>query len=567
MTSLLTLYRRGLLAAILCASTIAHAEEPSPVELAPTEVAPVEIEPVEVAPIVPAPVEVPAPSPIPPVSAHAPALSPPARVGPADAMMLLGPHDHYRPLASFDWKGMRIQIPFSLGGRAETVSDIPVDRYGGVYHAGAVLSPLIRIGARFETLRPLGGKLMILAEYEHDVPTGSWSSSTPIAGVGMPNEEAITTQLRKGYARFSVGPYFTIGGGFMTSHFGMGLLSNDGAHGWEPGSARFTDPRNGSLVLRGFIGTGPLTRAKIIATLAVDQVRKDDILLAGDSALQFIASALAGYGLPSQGGIFIVHRRQKSADGHDLEVTAIDLAGKLVRTWKKMTLTLEGEAAVIAGKTTLAPSVDYSEHTVLQVGAAARASLAFGRAGTVLDLVYASGDQNLSDSRVTGFKAESNFEEGLLLFRYMQAAQTARAAITAADPTLSAVPTANLDRVPSRGSLTNTVVVFPRFWVRPVSGLEVYGGPLFAFAPVKNVDPLNTTLAGGAPRNAANGNPGSYYGTELDLGVRYRALVHGVELNLGAEGAMLFPGSAFQDEKGDAPRRVLGGRLILMVRL
>ena len=51
--------------------------------------------------------------------------------------------------------------------------------------------------------------------------------------------------------------------------------SYDGAHGWKPGSARFTDPRGGDLVLRGFLGTGPHTGARIVATVAFDKVWDD----------------------------------------------------------------------------------------------------------------------------------------------------------------------------------------------------------------------------------------------------------------------------------------------------
>src|SRR5258706_3569950 len=114
----------------------------------------------------------------------------------------------------------------------------------------------------------------------------------------------------------------------MTSHFGMGLISNDGAHGWEPGSARFSDPRHGDRVLRAMLGSGPLTRAKVVGLIAFDQVRGDDVLLPGDSALQFVGSMLAGYGRPTSGGVFVVHRRQSAADQHQTNVTAIDVTGK-----------------------------------------------------------------------------------------------------------------------------------------------------------------------------------------------------------------------------------------------
>jgi hypothetical protein len=474
--------------------------------------------------------------------------------------------ERYRPLLSFERQGFSLEIPVLVGGRAEGVSDVVVDRYGNQFRAGAVLSPLLRLGVRLETTKPIAGKLLILAEYEHDLPTGSWSSVTPLEGAQMPNAAPVTTELRKAWARFSLGPYLHVGGGFMTSHWGLGLVANDGAHGWEPGSARFTDPRGGDLSIRAFVGTGPLTSARVVATLAVEEVRKDDVLLPGDSAMQFIASALAGYGGPTEGGFFLVHRRQRALDGGVLNVTAVDVAGKTTWPVGPALLTLEGEGALITGGTTFGATPRIPHHDVRQLGAVVRTSLAFRKAGAVLDLVYASGDQNNDDSRVTGFKADPNFETGLLLFRYMVAAQTGRGYVTATDPQLVGAPVNGVERTPTRGAVTNALVVFPRLWVRPVKGLEAYAGALFAFAPVKNVDPFNTQLAGGTPRNALDQAPGSYWGTEIDLGLRYRVHLRGTELNAGAECGVLQPGSALRGSTGpDA--RVFGGRLMLGYRL
>ena len=353
----------------------------------------------------------------------------------------------------------------------------------------------------------------------------------------------------------------------MTSHWGMGLVANDGEHGWEPGSANFTDPRNGDLVLRGFAGTGPLTDAHITATVAIDKVRSDDVLLDGDKAHEYIASMLVGEGLPTQGGFFIVRRHQSTADGRTLDVTVLDPAGRVSFDIAKAKLTLEAEGALVSGNTTLNASADVPESNVRQLGGALRAALAFQRAGGVLDLVYASGDQNLHDANLRGFHVDPEFETGLLLFRYVQAAQTGRGVTTASDPSLVGAPPTGLERVPTRGGYTDAAVLFPRVWVRPLHGMETYGGVLFAFAPAKNVDPFNTDLAGGTPRNALGGKPGSYWGTEVDLGVRYRLYLHHTELSAGAEGGVLMPGSALRDAAGKNPPPVYGGRLLLGYRL
>ncbi len=477
------------------------------------------------------------------------------------------PEDAYHPLLALDQSGWRLQVPILLAGRAEGVSSFAVDAAGDKFQSGLALSPLVRVGAQLDTVKPLAKLVLIHAEYEHDLPTGTWTGSTPVAGVGMPNSASIATQLRKGWGMIAVGPYVHAGGGFMTSHWGMGLVANDGEHGWEPGSARFTDPRGGDLVLRGFVGTGPLTDAHIVATLAIDKVRSDDVLVAGDSAHEVIASVLVGHEQPIQGGFFVVRRSQTAADGSTLDVSVLDPAGRVAIDLHKAKLTFEAEGALVTGHTTLGATPEVPQGNVRQLGGALRAALAFERAGGVLDLLYASGDQNIHDAKVTGFHADPEFETGLLLFRYVQAAQTGRGYATASDPTLVGAPPGGLDRLPTHGGFTDAAVVFPRLWVRPLHGLETYGGVLFAFAPTKNVDPFNTDLAGGSPRNALGGDPGSYWGTEADVGVRYRVFLHGTELTTGAEGGILVPGSALRDASGHAPSPVYGGRLMLGYRL
>ena len=69
-----------------------------------------------------------------------------------------------------------------------------------------------------------------------------------------------------------------------------------------------------------------------------------------------------------------------------------------------------------------------------------------------------------------------------------------------------------------------------------------------------------TELAGGAPRSSLGGPAGAYLGTEIDVGVRYRALVFGSELTLGAEGGMLSPGNAFRALDESRTGSVWGGR-------
>ena len=87
-----------------------------------------------------------------------------------------------------------------------------------------------------------------------------------------------------------------------------------------------------------------------------------------------------------------------------------------------------------------------------------------------------------------------------------------------------------------------------------------YGGPLFAFSDSAIIDPLNTRLNGGEPRNALDGSPSSYLGTEIDLGVRAHLDIDKTILSAGIEGALLLPGAAFTNAQGDILDPLVGGR-------
>ncbi|MBK8254689.1 MAG: hypothetical protein IPK82_18760 [Polyangiaceae bacterium] len=487
---------------------------------------------------------------------------------PAAAFVAFGRAREYTPLVSFKPGGVALQAYAHLAFRGEGVSSFAVDNTGNTFQTGAVISPQVRLGAQFDT-----GKVLkyvnLHAEYEHDLPTGYWASDTPVEGIGLPaSSPAIDHQLRKAYLRASFDRYLHIGGGFMTNQFGLGLLANDGAQGnWAPGSGRFADNRSGDRVLRGFLGTGPLSDLGFTATFAVDQVQGDDVLLPGDSAYQIIGTASVGYGKPWGAGLFVVQRHQDTEGGARIDATVVDFTARYSRVMPGYVVSMEGELAVVTGDTTLAPTPEFPVHKLRQIGAALRTTLRTHYFGGVIDLLYFSGDGNPDDQVQSAFKADPNFETGLLLFRYVMAAQTGRSAVTAANLELVGEPAQDLDRLPTRGSPSNAFVLFPRFMYRPVDGLEATAGLLLAWSQAPLFDPLNSRVSGGIITNSLGGKPGSYLGTEIDLGARHRMILGGTELTLGVEGALFLPGDAFVDVEGKTMDPVLGGRALLGFKL
>ncbi len=326
------------------------------------------------------------------------------------------------------------------------------------------------------------------------------------------------------------------------------------------------------------LATGPHTPAGLVAAVAIDQVLDDDSLLLGqeqglkaardDHATQGSGSLSIGQPGSTWAGVYVALRNQKTSDGRELVVTAYDAAGTLKRTVLETgTLTLGLEAAFLAGRTTLGGTPSFPEQQVRQLGLLTRNGLDLGRFGFALDGAFASGDRNADDVAQNAFRADPNADMGLLLFRHVLAAQTARGAFVAGDPALVGVPVPGLERLPTRGALTNTLAIFPRAFVRPVDGVEVYGGVLFAWSAVALSDPFNTRLAGGSLRNALDGRPGGLLGLEFDVGARTRLLFHGTELMVGLEGGLLMPGGSFHTADGKTMGTVTGGRLLLGYRL
>jgi hypothetical protein len=298
----------------------------------------------------------------------------------------------------------------------------------------------------------------------------------------------------------------------------------------------------------------------------MDQVEDDDATLDGDSARQLVAMLSLGMGQPTHMGAYAVVRRQTNEDGATLDVQVIDVEGQYTLDLEdNRSLTIAGEGAFIWGETSFGPSTDFPIHTVQQLGLACSANLDLGSFGFAFDGLYASGDDNTSDETQTAFKADRNYNMGMLLFPVVNAAISAQSAFH--DPNTSGVPPEDLDRLPTRGAVSNTIALFPRGYWQPISDLEIYGGALLALSAADTIDPFNTATAGGASRNTFDAEPGRYLGTEFDIGIRYQTVISGSELTLALESAAFLPGSAFSmGSGGELLEPVMGGRVIAKYR-
>lgn len=464
--------------------------------------------------------------------------------------------------------GMKLTIQGRLSGTAEQIDAIPtapgiaLDPGTLGWSQGAVG---IIAEKRFGTTLPV----ILHGNVEGYVYTGQLLGTNDLGGVDMPADQASRgPYLKNAFGRVSIANLLTVGGGYQTVTFGMGLLANSGGRtaDWDAGAARFADPYLGDTNLRLLVATGPHGDAKVQVFGFRDAVEVDDGLRPGDEATQVGGGIRLGTADAENVSLIVIQRDIEAADGDSTTANAIIFSGRLPLDLQGLgKLTLEGELAYIEGDSELAPSVDHPTQKLQQLGAALRARLHAGRVGLVFDALYASGDQNLADGKNTSFKVDRNYEMGLLLFRYVMAAQSGYAPVTASDPNLIGVPPEDIDRFPTRGGVTNTISFFPRAYYRPWKSVEVYGGPLVAFSAVPLVDPLNTNFGGGDPRNAFDGKPDALLGTELDLGVRAQYARDSFQLRGGVEGGILFPGGAFKDGAGGGPDPIMGARLMAEV--
>lgn len=369
--------------------------------------------------------------------------------------------------------------------------------------------------------------------------------------------------------------------GQQTSHWGLGLLANDGAHDGAPGD--FGQARFGNSSYRALLAGRPLFdlggawRAIELAA-AADLVVRDanaDFAL-GDRAFQGIFAARFVASDERWLGLYAVVRSQRPeglSDGsRATDVVALDLSGQFERHGKGKRLrswSVGFELAGVWGTTTVGRTEQHPTLDVRQLGAAVKGKLQLGRTGLLLDLGLATGDQNPSDGRVDAFRMDKDFKAGLVLFDEVLGWQSARAAARAADPSLAGVPPDGVGQLPSGGAVSGAWYLFPRVRHQAREWLDVYGGPLFAFTTATLTDPYNTRVSGGgAPLNFLGGRPGRFLGTEFDVGARgHWQLSEVVKLTGVFEAGVLLPGDAFRTAGGGVMGSVVVGRLRLEAEL
>jgi hypothetical protein len=347
--------------------------------------------------------------------------------------------------------------------------------------------------------------------------------------------------------------------GQMTSHWGQGLVANDGGH-----NGAFRPSLNRDIVerllfsVRPFAGSANASEG-IRVSFAMDVVWSDDnaSLEAGDLAIQGVASL--AFGLPGRGwlGMYAALREQEDADGDRLEALVLDGAG----SWRfaladTHSLIVEAEVAGLLGSTdrTTSEAVD-GPVEIASLGGVA--SLGWRHeVGLELELEagYASGDDNPHDGVLRTFSFDPSRRVGMILFEDVLSRMTAHGADRVMDPALSGQPPRGAEGIATGGRVHNAVFLAPTVRVRATPSLVFHLGALWARSMAPLNDPYQTGLAGGVltgPRGRVGG--AADLGVEVMTGFEGRvALGEHASLLLGIRGATLLAGSALDSADGES---------------
>ena len=390
--------------------------------------------------------------------------------------------------------------------------------------------------------------------------------------------------------------------GQQPSHWGMGIIANDGDH-----PTLFGDYMRGAIVERILFATKPAGRdSKVSVALAGDivfadrtaDIRDDEQAIQGvvavvwrdrdpDPYRDVAANSIGVYGV-------VRHQEQEArtpglpaaaseAFDETLDVFALDSAGEFHAKIPGTRGHVFGayEVAYLFGSTDIVRTTEQTRNNeredvrafgaAVELGFATTAGTGDQRWGDLvgkLEWGWASGDADPNDGTTRRFTMDPNHNVGLILFDEILAWKTARTVAIARDDDLTNRENPGLQFLPSDGGVFGATYLNPTFVGRPVPELDLKAGAVIAQTTADFVDPVQVATTGRF-RNYDGGDPESHdLGIELDAGVEYRLhLDYGLTIQLGAQGGVLFPGSAFDGVDASGNATELGTQYIGVGRL
>lgn len=319
--------------------------------------------------------------------------------------------------------------------------------------------------------------------------------------------------------------------GLQTSHWGLGLLANDGNHKPLFGREDF-----GDRVLRAKVTMLPFqdklgAAAPTFVVIALDTVYADDLALLheGQVANQLITAILHDQGEDELAlGAYGVFRNQmEPAPRRSTQAGVVDVFGRLpVELSEQWMLTVEGEAVAIMGRTSRAQSYNSPQGLAVRAGAlVVQTKLGSERFDGHLNLGVASGDANADDKVSQDFVADRDFGVGMVLFDEFLGGVDAGTHGLLTDPQFSGQGPDGVELVANEGAWRRSAYLQPAVSVRPLDQLELRAGAVVALATGPIAQPFYTFRNGGVPTNHLDQpTSGRMLGTELDWAIALQPL-------------------------------------------
>ncbi len=306
--------------------------------------------------------------------------------------------------------------------------------------------------------------------------------------------------------------------GLQTSHWGLGMVANDGGH--DPGFGR-NDLEDRVLRLKA---ATMLPDRDLAFVLAADRVVSDDIArwADGQAAYQGIAAVLSGDPGGTHAGLYGVYRRQLELDRRRVtEAVVLDATGAWVSEVAGLDLRVAGEVALITGTTSRALS--YQERSALDLrsmgatGLAELSGFAEDRGALALRAGYASGDADSADGQSSDFAFDRNFDVGMVLFDELGGALEASTYRLISDPHHTGHTPDGAEATVTEGSFKKATFVQPVLTARVHEQAELKLGYLMAWSTAPISEPFESHRAGGVPVNhLGEATSGYRIGSELD---------------------------------------------------
>ena len=306
--------------------------------------------------------------------------------------------------------------------------------------------------------------------------------------------------------------------GLMTSHWGLGMLANDGEH-----NPYFGLPEFGDRVIRARFTTKPGEKSPWHFTGAYDRVVEDELTIDARNQWthQGILSALWMKGNDRLGVYGVSRQQDELVSGRTTRAGVLDIfADTHTPIADGVKLRLAFEAAGISGKTNRSTTYESPRRIHIRSGGAT----ALGMVSIMDDRLkfgassgFASGDGDPTDDTSHDFTFDRNFGVGMILFDEIQGGIDAASYNLVTNPEYSGQAPDGVEAMVHEGAFRRASYIQPRIQINPVPWVVFRTGVLFASATAPIAHPFYTVRNGGTPVNQLKEETDGYrLGTELD---------------------------------------------------